>query len=104
MGLPGAALLVFVIERRFRPRPPGLFAAYITLYCVGRFVDRAAPRRPGARDRRPALNAWVSLGGIVAGALWFWPLAAARRAAGARPAKPAADQMTVPRGRVRPGG
>ena len=67
-----AAFLVFVIERRFRPRPPGLFAAYIALYCVRPVLDRAAARRPCARDRSAsALNAWVALVGIVVGALWF---------------------------------
>ena len=49
-----AAVLVFVIERRFRPRPPGVFAAYIALYCVGRFVEELLRDRPGAPDRRAA--------------------------------------------------
>ena len=34
-----AAVLVYLIERRLRPRPPGVFAAYIALYCVGRFGE-----------------------------------------------------------------
>ncbi|MFN0155600.1 MAG: prolipoprotein diacylglyceryl transferase [Gaiella sp.] len=109
-----AALLVFVIERRFKPRPPGLFALYVALYCFGRFwveilrIDQAHELL-GLR-----LNAWVSLAGIVLGTLWFigtqrgdgsrrwpgvrlpWPWP--RRHAAAKP-PPA---MAVPKGRVRP--
>ncbi|MGL6278070.1 MAG: prolipoprotein diacylglyceryl transferase [Gaiella sp.] len=102
-NLGAAALLVFVIERRVRPRPPGLFAAYIALYCLGRFwiellrVDEAHELL-GLR-----VNAWVSLLGLAAGVVWY--VLSQRRG---RPRKtappPPGPRMSVPKGRVRHGG
>ncbi|MSO57521.1 MAG: prolipoprotein diacylglyceryl transferase [Thermoleophilia bacterium] len=66
-----AVLLVLVVERRLRPRPPALFAAYVALYCFGRFwieqlrVD-AAHDILGMR-----LNGWVALAGIVGGSIVY---------------------------------
>ena len=110
-----AALLVFVIERRFRPRPPGLFALYIALYSFGRFwveLLRDRPREPhprpprqhvGLRDRvhrrRRLVRALQRRGrdpGQASGRRF-----GRRRAA---PAPPAGPKMAVPKGRVRPGG
>lgn len=96
-NIAAAALLVFVIERRVRPRPPGLFAAYVALYCLGRFwvellrVD-AAHELLGLR-----VNAWVSLVGIVAGIVWY---VLSQRRGRATPPEPA---MAVPRSRSRGG-
>ena len=59
---------MFVIERRFRPRPPGLFAAYVTLYCAGRFSVEQLRVDPANEILGMRLNGWVSLVGIVAGA------------------------------------
>ena len=88
-----AAVLVYVIERRFRPRPPGVFAAYIALYCIGRFFEELLRIDPAHHIAGLRLNAWVSLLGI-----------AARRRSGTssrsgedRPARPAAEE-----GRRRP--
>ena len=64
-------MLVYVIERRFRPRPPGLFAAYIALYCVGRFVEELLRIDPAHHIPGLRLNTWVSLVGIVVGVVWF---------------------------------
>jgi len=94
-----AALLVFVIERRFRPRPPGLFALYIVLWCFGRFwiellrID-SANEILGAR-----VNTWVSGLGFIAGIVWFW--LSQRRRGG--PAVPSGPTLAVPKSRVRPG-
>jgi prolipoprotein diacylglyceryl transferase len=95
-----AALLVFVIERRFRPRPPGVFAAYITLYCAGRFVVEQLRIDPAHEIAGMRVNGWVALAGVVGGALWLW-LSQRRRKPKAPPKPPT---MAVPRGRVRPGG
>ena len=95
-----AALLVFVIERHFRPRPPGLFAAYITLYCAGRFVVEQLRIDPAHEIAGMRLNGWVALIGVVAGALWLW---LSQRRGRPKP-PPKAPTMAVPRGRVRPGG
>src|SRR4029078_4667450 len=66
-----AALLVYVIERRFRPRPPGIFAAYIALYCVGRFFEELLRIAPAHHIAGLRLNAWMSLLGIAAGVIWY---------------------------------
>ncbi len=67
-----AAVLVYVIERRFRPRPPGVFAAYIALYCVGRFGEELLRIDPAHHIAGLRLNAWVSLIGIVVGVTWYF--------------------------------
>ena len=66
-----AAVLVYVIERRFRPRPPGIFAAYIALYCVGRFFEELLRIDPAHHIAGLRLNAWMSLLGIAAGVIWY---------------------------------
>lgn len=95
-----AALLVFVIERRLRPRPPGLFALYIALYCLGRLWIELIRVDPANEILGLRVNVWVSLVGLVAGGAWFW--LSQRRA---RPPGPAAagPAMTVPKSRVRHG-
>jgi prolipoprotein diacylglyceryl transferase len=104
-----AAILVFLIERRLRPRPPGVFAAYIALYCVGRFGEELLRIDPAHHIAGLRLNAWVSLFGIVAGVTWY-VLSQRRsrtsppRAGRGRRAKPQ-RRMAVPGGkRVRPPG
>ena len=66
-----AAVLVYLIERRLRPRPPGVFAAYIALYCVGRFFEELLRIDPAHHIAGLRLNAWVSLLGVVAGVTWY---------------------------------
>jgi prolipoprotein diacylglyceryl transferase len=95
-----AAILVWIIERRLRPRPPGLFAAYIVLYCVGRFLVEQLRVDPAHDIAGMRLNAWVALAGIVAGSVWY--VLSQRRGRPKPPPKPPA--MAVPKGRVRPGG
>jgi prolipoprotein diacylglyceryl transferase len=102
-NLLAAGLLVFVIERRFHPRPPGLFALYVALYSFGRFwielirVD-AANHILGLR-----VNTWVSALVCIAGVVWF--ILSQRRGRPPEKAVPKGPKMTVPgSGRVRPGG
>jgi prolipoprotein diacylglyceryl transferase len=104
-----AAVLVYLIERRLRPRPPGVFAAYITLYCIGRFGEELLRIDPAHHFAGLRLNAWVSLAGIVVGATWY--VLSQRRhepkPPGPRRTRPAKPQrrMEVPGGRrVRPPG
>jgi prolipoprotein diacylglyceryl transferase len=99
-NLAAAAVLVFVIERRVRPRPPGLFAAYIALYCLGRLwiellrVD-TAHELAGLR-----VNAWVSLLGLVAGVVWYVLSQRRGRSRPPRaPAPPKGPTMSIPRSR-----
>ncbi|HET7513340.1 MAG TPA: prolipoprotein diacylglyceryl transferase [Gaiella sp.] len=105
-----AAVLVYVIERRFRPRPPGIFAAYIALYCLGRFFEELLRIDPAHHIAGLRLNAWVSLIGVAAGAIWYVlsqrqdrPPRQWRRRREKSPAP--ARKMAVPQGRrVRPPG
>ncbi len=102
-NLAAAALLVFVIERRIRPRPPGLFAAYIALYCFGRFWIELLRVDDAHEVLGLRVNAWVALLGFVAGIVWY--VLSQRRGRPPRAATPPkGPTMTVPRGRVRSGG
>jgi prolipoprotein diacylglyceryl transferase len=103
-----AALLVFVIERRFRPRPPGVFAAYIALYCFGRFWVETLRIDSAHEILGLRFNNWVALVGFVVGVVWFFRsqgrLKRPRRLRRGGDAPPKPPTMAVPRGRVRPGG
>ena len=102
-NLLAAVLLVFVIERRFRPRPPGLFALYIALYCSGRFWIELIRVDPASEILGLRINAWMSVIGFVAGIVWFW--LSQRRPRPAPPAPATAPRMAVPgKRRVRRGG
>lgn len=114
--LAAAALLVYVIERRLRPRPPGVFAAYIALYCFGRFWVETLRIDEAHEILGLRLNNWVALVGFVVGVVWYvrsqrggsgrGPGWLRRRLRGRRGRTDAPKQptMTVPRGRVRSGG
>ena len=69
-------LLVYVIERRFHPRPPGLFALYIALYSFGRFWIELVRVDPANHILGPAVNTWVSALVCIAGARLVRALAA----------------------------
>jgi prolipoprotein diacylglyceryl transferase len=106
-----AAGLLFLIARRFTIRPPGLFALYVGLYCVGRFWIEALRVDPAHHIAGLRLNDWVALLGILVGLVWFVrtqrdggprrrrPLRPRRK----RPPPAPVQTMAVPRGRVRRG-
>ena len=66
-----AAILVYLIERRLRPRPPSIFAAYVALYCFGRFWTELIRIDPAHEIGPFRLNNWVALIGFVAAVLWL---------------------------------
>ena len=86
-------MLVLVIERRVRPRPPGLFAAYIALYCFGRLWIELLRVDPAHELAGLRVNAWVSLLGLVAGVVWY--VLSQRRGARAHPCTGAAEGPTM---------
>ena len=98
-----AALLVYVVERRFHPRPPGLFALYIALYSFGRFWIELIRVDPANHILGLRVNTWVSGLACVAGLVWFW-LSQRRHRPGRAAAPPAGPKMAVPKNRVRRGG
>jgi prolipoprotein diacylglyceryl transferase len=96
----GAVVLV-VVDRRFRIKPPGLFALYVAWYCAGRIPFEELRIDPAHVLGPLRLNTWVAIAGLVVSALFFvwWQFLRGRR--GARPGA-APPAMAVPRGRVRP--
>jgi prolipoprotein diacylglyceryl transferase len=66
-----ALVLLLIVERRLRPRPAGVFAAYIALYCFGRFWTELLRIDPAHRLGPLRLNDWVAIVGFVAAATWF---------------------------------
>jgi phosphatidylglycerol---prolipoprotein diacylglyceryl transferase len=103
----GAALLI-LIARRWRMRPPALFALYVSWYTFGRFFEEQLRIDPSEFFWGMRLNAWVSLVVFILSSLFFiwWqiydrqlPVPTFRRP-GRRAQRPPA--MAVPRARVRP--
>jgi len=99
-NLVAAALLVYVIERRFHPRPPGLFALYIALYSFGRFWIELVRVDPANHILGQRVNTWVSGLVCLAGLVWFW-LSQRRGTPPKQAAPPAGPTMAVPKSRVR---
>ncbi|MDX6543321.1 MAG: hypothetical protein QOK32_924 [Gaiellaceae bacterium] len=94
--------LLIVTARRFRIRPPALFALYVALYCVGRFFEELLRIDPAHEIAGLRLNAWISIVVGVAAAAFFvwWQFFRGRRAPGARAdAAQKRPAMAVPRGR-----
>jgi prolipoprotein diacylglyceryl transferase len=104
----GVAVLLFV-GRRFRIRPPALFALYVSFYCFGRFFEELLRIDPAHHFLGLRLNAWVSIVLFVASTAFFvwWQFVRTpdeEERPRARPvAPPKGPAMAVPRGRVRPG-
>ena len=106
--LVGVAMLLLV-GRRFRIRPPALFALYVSYYCFGRFFEELLRIDPAHHFAGLRLNAWVSIVVFVASTAFFvwWQFIRAPDEEERPRAKPVAPPrgpaMAVPRGRVRPG-
>jgi phosphatidylglycerol---prolipoprotein diacylglyceryl transferase len=104
-----AVLALLWIDRRFRIRPPALFALYIVFYTAFRTYEELLRIDPSIHVAGERLNFWVSLGFFVASLAFFvwWqfvrkPSARPPRAQARRPRPvPKGPRMTVPRGRVR---
>jgi prolipoprotein diacylglyceryl transferase len=97
-----AALLLIWVGRRFRIRPPALFALYVSLYCFGRFFEELLRIDPAHEFAGLRLNAWVSIVVFACSSLFFvwWQfLRGRRRGRGAEAAK--RPTMAVPKSRVR---
>ena len=101
-----AAGLLLVLDRRFRFRPPALFALYVILYTAFRFYLETLRVDPSKELLGLRVNAWVALVVFVAALAFFiwWQLfrgrGRGRRLHERKPQPPPA--MAVPRERVRP--
>jgi phosphatidylglycerol---prolipoprotein diacylglyceryl transferase len=97
-------LLLLWIDRRFRIKPPALFAAYVSYYCFGRFFEELLRIDPAHHFLGLRLNAWVSIVVFVASTAFFvWWQFLRKGGAEPRRARPTAKgpAMAIPRGRVR---
>jgi prolipoprotein diacylglyceryl transferase len=99
--------LLLLVGRRFRIRPPALFALYVSYYTFGRFFEELLRIDPAHHFAGLRLNAWVSIVVFVCSTSFFvwWQFI---RKGGDEPGRararevPAGPAMAVPRGRVRP--
>ena len=102
-----AGVLIW-IGSRFRIKPPGLFALYVSVYCVGRTFEELLRVDPSHHFAGQRLNFWVSIVVFACSTafLVWWQFF---RTGGERPAvrrrrrePPRGQAMAVPKGRVRP--
>jgi phosphatidylglycerol---prolipoprotein diacylglyceryl transferase len=100
-------LVLLLVDRRFRIKPPGLFALYVAWYTFGRTFEELIRIDPSHEYLGFRLNFYVSATMFVLAVIWFvW---AQRRPVGDEPPKPRprpvpeGPKMTVPKKRIRPG-
>jgi prolipoprotein diacylglyceryl transferase len=102
----GVAVLLYV-SRRFRIRPPALFALYVAWYTFGRFFEELLRIDPSHHLAGLRINAWVSIVLFVASAAFFVWHQFFRAAPGEhhrhehRHEPPKGPTMAIPKGRVR---
>jgi prolipoprotein diacylglyceryl transferase len=103
-----AAGALLLLDRRFRFRPPALFALYIVLYTGFRFYLETLRIDPSKEFAGLRVNAWVSLILFIASLAFFiyWQFFRGRRDQSTRRGGPRRIEpkqtMAVPSGRVRP--
>jgi prolipoprotein diacylglyceryl transferase len=102
-----AAGALILIGRRFKLRPPALFALYVAFYTAFRTYEETLRIDPSSHFLGQRINFWVSLGCFVLSVAFFvwWqflhtPSQPKPQVKKARPI-PKGPTMTVPRGRVR---
>jgi prolipoprotein diacylglyceryl transferase len=101
--------LLLLLDRRFRFRPPALFALYVSYYTLGRFFEELIRIDPAHHFLGLRLNAWVSIVVFVLSTAFFvwWQFLRGgeegpRRVGRRRRAEPEGPAMAIPRSRVRP--
>jgi prolipoprotein diacylglyceryl transferase len=99
--------VLLLLDRRFRFRPPALFALYVALYTFGRFFEELLRIDPAHEFAGLRLNAWVSavlFVGSTAFFIWwqFFRGEGPARAEKQPTREPRGPRMAIPKGRVRP--
>ncbi len=98
-------LVLLAVARRFRIRPPALFALYIAFYCFGRFFEELLRVDPSHHIAGLRLNAWVSiLVFVVAVGFFVWRQFRGREPDATAPVgrtAPPGPAMAIPKSRVR---
>jgi phosphatidylglycerol---prolipoprotein diacylglyceryl transferase len=102
----GVLVLLYVVERRFRIKPPGLFALYVSWYTFGRFFEELLRIDPSHHFGGLRLNAWVSIVVFCCSTgffVWWQFFHRTERGGGgeARRRVTRGPAMAIPRGRVR---
>jgi prolipoprotein diacylglyceryl transferase len=65
--------VLLLLDRRFRFKPPALFALYVSIYTFGRFFEELLRIDPAHHFAGLRLNAWVSIGVfLVSTAFFVW--------------------------------
>jgi prolipoprotein diacylglyceryl transferase len=95
--------VLLLVERRWRIRPPGLFALYVALYCAGRFWIELLRVDPAHELAGVRINVIVAAAGFVLAAAAFVWLQLRGRRRDRTPGRPRPEnpEMAVPRSRVR---
>jgi prolipoprotein diacylglyceryl transferase len=100
------AVVLILVARRWRIRPPALFSLYVSWYTFGRFFEEQLRIDPSRVFWGMRLNGWVSLVVFIASSLFFiwwqiyegkFPSLTFRR----RRVEKGRPTMAVPRARVR---
>jgi prolipoprotein diacylglyceryl transferase len=99
-------VVLLLIDRRFRIRPPGLFALYVAWYTFGRCFEELIRIDPSHEYFGFRLNFYVSAALFVFSVIWF--IRTQRRGGEERAAPrprpvPEGPKMAVPKKRIRPG-
>jgi phosphatidylglycerol---prolipoprotein diacylglyceryl transferase len=102
--------ILLLVDRRFRIRPPGLFALYVAYYCAGRFFWELLRVDPAHELGPFRLNGWVSAVLFVLSVAFFvwWQFLRKHPDRPQRPRRRQPDEkrptMAIPKGRVRSSG
>ncbi len=101
----GVGVLLWV-GRRFRIKPPALFALYVSWYTFGRFFEELLRIDPAHHFAGLRLNAWVSIVVFVVSTaffIWWQFFRAETPTEKPKPQRKVPDgpAMAIPRGRVR---
>jgi prolipoprotein diacylglyceryltransferase len=97
--------VLLLLDRRFRLKPPALFALYVSVYTFGRFFEELLRIDPSHEFAGLRLNAWVSIVVFIVSTAFFiwWQFFHRTTDAPARPKPtrqvPTGPKMSIPRGR-----
>jgi prolipoprotein diacylglyceryl transferase len=99
------AIVLLLLDRRFRFKPPALFALYVMIYTFGRFFEELLRVDPSHELGPLRLNAWVSIIVFLCSSAFFiwWQFFhdRDRDPRAPRERKVEGPAMAIPKGRVR---
>ncbi|MGZ6729479.1 MAG: prolipoprotein diacylglyceryl transferase [Gaiellaceae bacterium] len=99
--------VLLLLDRRYRFKPPALFALYVSIYTFGRFFEELIRVDPAHHFAGLRLNAWVSavVFFVSTGFFVWWQFFRGGEAEPRQPRRrkaPEGPAMAIPKGRVRP--